>query len=102
MTMPQDQLNEIVRLHKLWIIKDPEGKKANLSGSNPDYSCWGFSCKTNHVKVCAKIAAQLAAHFCVLECDDPAYEKARKALLPFARKSHRAVHLGLTKEKVHK
>jgi hypothetical protein len=42
-----------------------------------------------------KIAAQLAAHFCVLDCDDPEYQKARKAILKFAKTSHRAEELGL-------
>jgi uncharacterized protein YjbI with pentapeptide repeats len=43
MTITQDALNEIVRLHKLWLIGDPAGKKADLSysdlrGSNLSYS----------------------------------------------------------------
>jgi hypothetical protein len=43
----------------------------------------------------ARIAAQIAAHFCALTCDDPAYLAAREAILPFARTSHRAQQLGL-------
>ena len=128
MTVTQNELNEIVRLHKLWLIGGPNGRRADLSSAdlssadlssadlryadlssadlryanlryaNLDYSCRWLSCKTNSVKVCAKIAAQLAAHFCVLDCDDPAYRKARKAILAFAKTSHRAVDLGLKKE----
>ena len=67
----------------------------DLSGADIDYSCWGLSCKTKHVKVDRQIAAQLAAHFCVLDCDDPDYIKARKAILKFAQTSHRAKDLGL-------
>ena len=34
MTMTQTELNEIVRLHNLWLIGDEEGKKANLRGAD--------------------------------------------------------------------
>jgi uncharacterized protein YjbI with pentapeptide repeats len=34
MTMTQTELNELVRLHKLWLIGDPAGKKANLSDAD--------------------------------------------------------------------
>jgi uncharacterized protein YjbI with pentapeptide repeats len=70
---------------------------ANLRGANLDYSCWPLSCRSNHVTVDARIAAQLAAHFCVLDCDDKEYQKARKAILKFAYSSHRAKDLGLVK-----
>ena len=68
---------------------------ANLRGANLDYSCWPLWCGSNHVKVDALIAAQLAAHFCALDCDDPAYLAAREAVLEFAKTSHRAEDLGL-------
>jgi hypothetical protein len=42
-----------------------------------------------------KIAAQIAAHFCALECDDESYQIAREAILDFARSSHRAKELGI-------
>jgi hypothetical protein len=41
------------------------------------------------------LAAQIAAHFCAIECDDPAYIAARAAVLSFALTSHRASDLGL-------
>ena len=68
---------------------------ADLSGANLDYSGWPLWCGSNHVKVDAKIAAQLAAHFCAVECDDKEYQKARKAILKFAMTSHRARDLEL-------
>ena len=68
---------------------------ADLEGANLDYSCWPLWCGSNKVKVDAKIAAQLAAHFCALDCDDKAYQKARKAILKFAMTSHRAEDLEL-------
>ena len=68
---------------------------ANLRGANLDYSCWPLWCGSKKVRVDVKIAAQLAAHFCALDCDNKDYQKARKAILKFALKSHRATDLGL-------
>jgi len=34
MNMTQDELNEILRKHKLWMENKNEGKKANLSGAD--------------------------------------------------------------------
>ena len=70
-------------------------RRADLSGADLDYSCWPLSCCSKDVKVNRKIAAQLAAHFCVMDCDDADYQKARKAILKFAKTSHRAADLGL-------
>ena len=73
--------------------------EADLSGADLDYSCWPLWCGSNGVIVDRKIAAQLAAHFCVLDCDDPDYLKAREAILEFAKTSHRAQDLGLLEVK---
>ena len=70
-------------------------RRADLSGADLDYSCWPLWCGSNKVKVDAKIAAQLAAHFCAVDCANKDYQKARKAILKFALKSHRATDLGL-------
>jgi uncharacterized protein YjbI with pentapeptide repeats len=69
--------------------------EANLTRADIDFSCWPLWCGSKNVKVDDKIARQLAAHFCVLDCDDPEYIAAREAILQFARKSHRAADLGL-------
>ena len=69
--------------------------RADLSGANLDLSCWPLWCGSKNVKVDRRIAAQLAAHFCVLDCDDPDYIKARDAVMEFAKTSHRAEELGL-------
>lgn len=37
----------------------------------------------------------IAAHFCVLDCDDQDYLAVREAVVGFAMTSHRAVDLGL-------
>ena len=66
---------------------------ADLSGANLDYSCWPLWCGSKKVKIDARIAAQLAAHFCAVNCEDKEYQKARKAILKFALTSHRADYL---------
>jgi hypothetical protein len=68
---------------------------ANLHGADIDFSAWPLWCGSNHVKVDVRIAAQLAAHFCALDCDDPAYRAERAAVLDFAKTSHRAEDLGI-------
>jgi hypothetical protein len=93
------KLIKILAEHKKWLDGDG-GKRADLTyadltGADIDYSCWPLWCGSKNVKVDARIAAQLAAHFCVLDCDDKEYQKARKAVLKFAKTSHRAEELGL-------
>jgi len=68
---------------------------ANLQDADLDFSCWPLWCGSKNVKVSNTIAQQLAAHFCVLDCDDKDFKKAQKAILSFAKKSHRAYDLGL-------
>jgi hypothetical protein len=46
------------------------------------------------VKADRRIAAQLAYHFCRLDCDDPEYLSARDALAPFANTFSRAGECG--------
>jgi uncharacterized protein YjbI with pentapeptide repeats len=113
--MNATELKSILSEHAKWLADSKTGRRAdlcganlrganlsyadlsyaNLSGADLDYSCWPLSCRSNHVTVDARIAAQLAAHFCVLDCDDKDYQKARKAILEFAKTSHRAGDLGL-------
>ena len=69
--------------------------RADLTGADLDFACWPLWCGSNRVKVDARIAAQLAAHFCALDCEDPDYLAAREAVLAFAQTSHRAKDLGL-------
>ena len=76
-------------------LREADLRGANLRGADIDYACWPLWCGSKTVKVDAKIARQLAAHFCVLDCDDPEYLAARDAILGFAKKSHRAADLGL-------
>ena len=117
--MEQKELNEILQLHKMW-LNDEEGCKcanlrdadlrdadlqdadlwganlqdADLRGADLDYSCWPLRCGSLDVKVDRRIAAQLAYHFCRLDCDDPDYIEARNAITHFANEFHRVEECG--------
>lgn len=104
MKLSKDALNSILEKHSLWVRDEPNGEKANLRGANLrgadlDYSCWPLWCGSLDVKADARIAAQLAYHFCRLDCDDPAYIKARNAILEFANTFHRVDECGRLEEK---
>ena len=107
--MREKLLREILECHKKWINDEPGGKRADLRGANLrganlweanlDYSCWPLWCGSMDVKVCKRIAAQLAYHFCRLDCDDPEVIAAQNALIPLANQFHRAGECGLLKPK---
>ena len=67
---------------------------ATLIGADLDYSCWLLWCGSLNVVVDARIARQLAYHFCRLDCDDPEYLEARKAIAKFANGFHRVDECG--------
>lgn len=112
--MMQEELNMILDKHEKWLNKEEGGEKANLGGANLrgaylsganlrgadlrradlDYSCWPLWCGSLDVKVDARIARQLAYHFCRLDCDDPEYLEARKAIAKFANRFHRVDECG--------
>jgi hypothetical protein len=71
---------------------DLEG--ANLRDANLDFSAWPLSCRSLDAKTDQRIAAQLAYHFCRLDCSDPEYISARNALAPFANTFHRVWECG--------
>lgn len=126
--MKQERLDEILQGHKKWVSGEPDGKRANLhgadlggtnlrraylgganlhgtnlrdadlNGANLDYSCWPLWCGSLDVKVDARIAAQLAYHFCRLICDDPEYLAARRAIAGFANRFHRVAECGRIEE----
>lgn len=75
-------------------LKDADLRGADLRGADLDYSCWPLWCGSLGVKVDARIAKQLAYHFCRLDCDDPEYQAAREAIKDFANKFHRAKECG--------
>ena len=75
---------------------------ANLREANLDYSCWPLWCGSLDVRVCKRIAAQLAYHFCRLDCDDPEVIAAQNALIPLANQFHRADECGKLEPKEEK
>ena len=108
--MNQDELDAILQKHKLWLddadggiradlkganLSDADLRGADLRGADLDYSCFPLWCGSKGMIVDRRIAAQIAAHFCALECDDADYIAAREAILEFAQTSHRAKVLGL-------
>jgi len=70
-------------------LRGADLRGANLRGADLDFSCWPLWCGSHHVKVDKRLAVQLAAHLCALDCDDAEFVKLRKILLPFARDFHR-------------
>ena len=118
--MTQEELNKVLELHRKWLNYEPGGKRAdlrwanlsgvdlsgadlsggnlrgaNLLGANLDYSCWPLWCGSEGVRVDKRIAAQLAYHFCWLDCDDPDYIKARNAVLFLANQFHLVEECGM-------
>ena len=79
-------------------LKRADLRGAYLRGANLDFSVLPLWCGSKGVQVDRRIAAQIAAHFCALDCDDPEYRAARDAVMAFALTSHRAQELGLCEE----
>ena len=68
-------------------------RDADLRNADLDFSCLPLWCGSKGVIVDRRIAQQIAAHFCALECDDADYIRAREAILEFAQGSHVASFL---------
>jgi len=111
--MNTDELKTMLEKHKLWLDDEEGGKRADLEdanlegadlrdadlrGANLDYTCLPLWCGSKGMIVDKRIAAQIAAHFCALDCDDADYLAARTAILEFAKSSHLAEVLGLLEE----
>ena len=102
--MKREELETILKNHKLWLnheggeranLRNADLQYADLRNADLDYSCLPLWCGSRGMVVDRKIAAQIAAHFCALSCDDPDFQKARAAIIDFALTSHRADDLGL-------
>ena len=135
--MEENQLKNVLELHRKWINDEPDGKRAdlrgadlreadlrganlrdanlrganlweadlrraNLRGADLDYSCWPLWCGSLDVRVCKRIAAQLAYHFCRLDCDDPEVIAAQNAIIPLANQFHRVDECGKLEPKERK
>jgi len=80
-------------------LRGADLRGADLRGADLDYSSLPLWCGSKGMIVDRRIAAQIAAHFCALDCDDEDYQTAREAILEFAKSSHRAKDLGLLEER---
>ena len=75
-------------------LRGADLRGADLRGADLDYSCWPLWCGSLDVRVCKRIAAQLAYHFCRLDCDDPEVIAAQNAIIPLANQFHRVDECG--------
>ena len=115
--MNADELKTVLEQHKLWLFDNggerADLRRADLQGADLryadlqgadlrwadlDYSCLPLWYGSKSMVVDKRIAAQIAAHFCALDCDDADYLAARAAILEFAKTSHRVSDLGLLEE----
>jgi uncharacterized protein YjbI with pentapeptide repeats len=102
--MTREELEKIIQ-HARNVGERPDSRDANLRSADLrsadlrsadiDFSCWPLWCGSKSVKVDDRIAMQLLAHFCCLDCDSDDYQKAKSAILDYARKSHVAGYLDL-------
>ena len=86
-----DLREAVLRGANLW---EADLREADLREADLDYSCWPLWCGSLDVRVCKRIAAQLAYHFCRLDCDDPEVIAAQNAIIPLANQFHRADECG--------
>lgn len=121
--MTQDELNEALRKHKMWLdskwggecadlrganlrdanlrdanLRGADLRGANLSDANWDYSCFPLWRGGSHFKTDMRLIYQLLAHISTLECEDSEFAELRALILPYAKKSHRAEDLGLLED----
>jgi hypothetical protein len=73
---------------------------ANLSGAdlyqaNLDFASLPLRCGGLHWKIDQRIAAQLAYHFCSMECDDSDFVRIRNGMLDFANQFYRVKECGI-------
>lgn len=94
--MNKEELNKVLKLHKLWLNNDSDGKKANLQeadlrgadlqGADLDFSCLPLWCGLQNIKIDERIARQLLAHAFKLS---QSFCKPTKTQINFMNKFHR-------------
>ncbi len=80
-------------------LSEADLSKANLSGADLDYTSFPLWCGSLDVKTDNRLPAQLAYHFCRIECDDPLVIAAQNNLLNLAKTFHRYEECGELKVK---
>lgn len=85
------------------ILRGADLRGADLRGADLcnvylDYSSGvPLDCGGANFKADVRLLRQLMAHAVTIDCDDKEWLELKEAILPFAKNSHRAVDLGLTK-----
>ena len=67
---------------------------ADLRGADLDFASLPLWCGSLRIKADKRIAAQIAYHFCSLECDDKDFIMARNAIIDFANQFYRVRECG--------
>jgi uncharacterized protein YjbI with pentapeptide repeats len=108
--MNKAELEKVLDAHAKWLRGEEYGIKADLRevdlsevnlrgadlrGADLDFSVLPLRCGGLHWKIDKRIAAQIAYHLCSMECDDPEFLAARKAMLPLANQFHRVNECGV-------
>ena len=117
-TITPEELKQVLEDHRLWLqnqggaradlsvadLREADLSEADLSGAdlsgadlhgaNLDFSCLPLRCGGLRWKIDRRIAAQIAYHFCSMECDDPDFIKVRNSILDFANRFHRVEECG--------
>lgn len=84
-------------------LREADLRWADLSGADLreadfDFACWPLWCGSLGVRVCKRIAVQIAYHFCRLVCDDPEVKRYQRMLAPLANQFHRVDECGRIEE----
>ena len=98
-------IKKVLELHLKWINDESGGERANLEGANLegahleganlDFSSgFSFRCSSFGAVIDLRIAAQMAYHFCRMNCDDPEVKAAQKQIKALANKFHRVNECG--------
>ena len=107
--MEQKKLDEILEKHQKWLDCDPDGEKADLRGANLRWAdlrganlqeanlrgadlrgaslfntCLPLWCGGLHIKLDRLQMAQLAYHFCSMDCEDDEIKSLQKSLYKLA------------------
>ena len=102
--MEQKKLNEILKKHQKWLDGDPDGERANLrwadlqgadlqgadlrwadlQEANLFNTCLPLWCGGLNIKLGRLQMAQLAYHFCSMDCEDDEIKGLQKSLYQLA------------------
>ena len=122
--MEREKINEILAKHKKWLNNEEGGERADLSYADLSYADLSYAdlrdaelrgaelrdadldfsvlplwCGSLDMKIDARIAAQIAYHFCRLDCEDTECIKARNAIVDFANTFHCVKECGKVEQK---